>query len=67
MIRTTLLVIAGALLSATAHAGARQNAMTVMPDNADHRCVMEEWGHSEATVAGDTIFSMEPVAIPALA
>lgn len=47
------------LLAATATpalAGARQEATVVMPENAEARKFLEEWGFSDAIVTGDTVY-----------
>lgn len=49
-----------ALLAAAAPlptlAGARQEAVVILPDNPQARKIHEEWGFAEAIVAGDTVY-----------
>lgn len=50
----TLLAIM--LLAAVSQLSAREQATTIMPDDAQLRKLHEEWGFSQATVAGDTVY-----------
>jgi enamine deaminase RidA (YjgF/YER057c/UK114 family) len=47
-----------------AHAGARQDAVTVMPNDPAGRKLQEDWGFSDAIVTGDTVFLSGVVAGP---
>ncbi|MGA9581472.1 MAG: Rid family hydrolase [Allosphingosinicella sp.] len=49
--------LAAALFVPTpAHAGERQRSTVLMSENAQGRKFQEEWGYSDAIVAGDTIY-----------
>lgn len=45
-----------AAIATPVFAGARQEAKIVMPENAGARKMLEDWGFSEAVVAGDTVY-----------
>lgn len=44
------------LLAAAAQPGAREQAVTIMPDDPQMRKIHEDWGFSQAIVAGDTVY-----------
>lgn len=50
----TTLLLAGA--ASPALGGARQQATVVMPENPEARRFLEDWGFSDAIVAGDTVY-----------
>ena len=50
------LLLAAATLATPAHAGERQRSTVLMSENAQGRKFQEEWGYSDAVVAGDTIY-----------
>ena len=54
--RLKLGLMAAIGLGGIAMAGARQDAVVVMPENEKARAVHEEWGFSEAVIAGDTAY-----------
>lgn len=56
MSRICLSLIAVALFSVTAIAGARQDAKVLMADNPNALKVEQDWGFSDAIVTGDTIY-----------
>ena len=49
-------LVAAFLLAAASQLGAREQALTVMPDDPQMRKIHEEWGFSQAIVAGDKIY-----------
>jgi enamine deaminase RidA (YjgF/YER057c/UK114 family) len=52
-----LIILAAMIsLSATAHAGARQDAKVIMSDIPQARKYQDEWGFADAVVTGDTIY-----------
>jgi enamine deaminase RidA (YjgF/YER057c/UK114 family) len=51
-----LLMLAVAALAAPAQAGERQRSTVLMSENPQGRKFQEEWGYSDAIVAGDTIY-----------
>lgn len=50
------LVAALALAAVPVSAGARQEATVLMPEHPELRRFSEEWGYSDAIVAGDTVY-----------
>ncbi|HEX8625912.1 MAG TPA: Rid family hydrolase [Allosphingosinicella sp.] len=54
--RTWLLILSTLLAAAPAAAGERQRSTVLMSENAQGRKFQEEWGYSDAIVAGDTIY-----------
>jgi enamine deaminase RidA (YjgF/YER057c/UK114 family) len=52
----SLLALLAAATSVPALAGARQEAAVVMPENPQARQFLEEWGFSDAIIAGDTVY-----------
>jgi enamine deaminase RidA (YjgF/YER057c/UK114 family) len=55
---TTLaaVILAPATAATPAHAGERQRSTVLMSENDGARKFQEEWGYSDAVVAGDTIY-----------
>jgi enamine deaminase RidA (YjgF/YER057c/UK114 family) len=54
---TLILSVAAAIVpAAAAGAGARQDATVLMSDDEGSRKFQEEWGYSDAVVAGDTLY-----------
>jgi enamine deaminase RidA (YjgF/YER057c/UK114 family) len=51
-----LLAAAVTLAASAAQAGERQRSTVLMSENAQGRKFQEEWGYSDAIVAGDTIY-----------
>ena len=51
-----LLIASTATPSIPAHAGERQRATVLMSENPQGRKFQEEWGYSDAIVAGETIY-----------
>jgi enamine deaminase RidA (YjgF/YER057c/UK114 family) len=51
-----LLSLLLAATAAPALAGARQEATVIMPENAEARRFLEDYGFSEAIVSGDTVY-----------
>ncbi|BCW89492.1 hypothetical protein sos41_26580 [Alphaproteobacteria bacterium SO-S41] len=49
-------LIAALGLGGSAMAGARQDATVIMPENEKVRKIHEDWGFSEAVIAGDTAY-----------
>jgi enamine deaminase RidA (YjgF/YER057c/UK114 family) len=49
-------LLAALALPATAGAQARRQAQVLMSENEDERRSQEEWGYSDAVIAGDTIY-----------
>lgn len=54
--RSSALLLLAALIAAPAAAGVRQDSKIVMPENEGARRMLEDWGFSEAVVAGDTVY-----------
>ena len=52
----TTLVLAAAILAGNAAAGARDEATVVMSDKPAMAAIENEWGFSDAIVAGDTVY-----------
>jgi enamine deaminase RidA (YjgF/YER057c/UK114 family) len=50
-----LLLAAGLVVPTTADAQARKQAQVLMSEDEDDRRFQEEWGYSDAIIAGDTI------------
>jgi enamine deaminase RidA (YjgF/YER057c/UK114 family) len=50
-----LSILAAILLATVNQPGAREQATTIMPDDPQMRKIHEDWGFSQAIVAGDTI------------
>jgi enamine deaminase RidA (YjgF/YER057c/UK114 family) len=53
---TALLMAAAAIFPTPAAAGERQRSTVLMSENAQGRKSQEDWGYSDAVVAGDTIY-----------
>jgi enamine deaminase RidA (YjgF/YER057c/UK114 family) len=51
-----LLLAAGLVVPTTADAQARKQAQVLMSEDEDDRRFQEEWGYSDAIIAGDTIY-----------
>lgn len=45
-----------ALSSATAHAGARQQATVLLSEDPRHRAAQEDWGYADSVAIGDTVY-----------
>jgi len=56
VMKTALIAGLGLIYTCTANAGTRQNALAIMPDDAEVRSFHEEWSFSEALVVGDTVY-----------
>ena len=52
----SLLALLVAATAVPAYAGARQEATVLMPEDPQARQFLEEWGFSDAIVAGDTLY-----------
>jgi enamine deaminase RidA (YjgF/YER057c/UK114 family) len=50
-----MILFAAIFLAAVSQPGAREQARTIMPDDPQMRKIHEDWGFSQAIVAGDTI------------
>ncbi len=56
MVSANVAVMAAVILSCVAHAGARDQAKVIMPDNPNALKMRESWGFSDAIVVGDTVY-----------
>ena len=60
----SLLLLATAMLSSAAHAGARQQATVLLSEDPEERKFQQDWGYADAVIVGDTVYLSGVVAGP---